>query len=126
MAAQMLRQARGRRLQRRPGTRRYGQDLKRPIACAACATLRGLFKHDMRIGASDTQTVYACSAGMRRTLPGHQLVVYHERRIVKINGRIWCLVAEGWRHLLVMQRQARLDQAGNACCRVQMTDVGLD
>ena len=95
---------------------------------------RGLFgflQHQMHVAA--TQSERADPGPSRQRLP-HRIgqpvprpgaVDHRKRRVGKIDQRIELLEMQAGRQHAMLQRQHRLQQAGDPGCRFQMADIGL-
>ena len=88
------------------------QDLEREHAVFRRCARGGLLQHRMRIGAAYAQRVHTSPTRVIRFAPFGQRVIHAEGRGFEIDRGIRCLVPQGRRHLFVVQRQGRLDQAG--------------
>jgi len=122
-------QVRGRALQRIMAARGEGQELPR-AGGAGWLARRRLLEDGMGIRAADAEGADARSeraracAGLR--LPRLQARVDIERRTGEVDARIRPAVVEAGRNLAMLERQGRLDEAGDARRGVQMPNVRLE
>jgi hypothetical protein len=126
MGAQMGGETRGSLAQGRLAAGGEGDELERPVGGFRDCHHRRLLHDDEGVRAAHAQRVHPGAARTHPARPVGQLVVHPEGAALEINRRVRYLEVEAGRHLAVVQRERRLDQACDACGGVEMADVRLD
>src|SRR6476469_8642845 len=86
--------------------------------------MRRFPEHQMSIGASNAKRAYASKKLL--PVPGRRLSVDEERASIKIELRIGLFEMQAGNQHAVFHAEHCLDESGNSCGRIAMTDVGLD
>src|SRR5215213_1811200 len=84
---------------------------------------RRFFEDYVRVRTANAETTNACVPRTWTSRPGRKLVVDEKRTIGKVDARVRLFEVQARWQQLVLQRQHRFNEPGDACRYVKMSDV---
>src|ERR1041385_3228642 len=98
----------------------------RPARFSRRSNLGRFLENEVDVSASQADNVYTGAANNIASLPLNGLCAHKEWAVFKINVGVRTFKVENRRNQLMLERQSRLDHAGDARSTVEVTDVGLN